>query len=768
MVLAIRESNPTTPDELMFAVRTLFDIGRTDEAKIYLKKLVDSKPDRKTLFELHRKYHSVFFYQLMRDHRMKPEGEQVGKAVLDAAYEAAHDPARLKQLVKQLNDPLPGVRSRSIDALSSVETAALPPILEALADPQRQAEHAAIRTAILQLGSDVLDALSVVLDSPDDALRMQVIDVLARARHAQAVPYLVGLSVRQQTPAELRDGARRALELIAGRPPTADEMARYLDRRARQFYEGALPAALDYQDRATLWQWDAEQKRPAPRRYAAGDAGLIMATRLSADLYQLKPDNVDYRRLFLATSLESAQIENGLGRRLPKEHPAYRAAAAVGVAGVEDALAYTLQQNRPLAATGLAEILGDLGDLTLLRSADGRPRPLVQALRHGDRRLAFAAAEAVLRLDPRQPYAGSSYLAETLGYLIRTVGSRRVLVAHPRVERAQSLVGMLRQIGYEADAAQTGNDTFRQATQNPDYEFALLSDGLDRPAAHETIQMLRRDPRTRRLPVGLMAREENVRRGEEFATVQPLVAAFPRPHDVASLAFLAGRLTELGGRELVPYDERLDQARAAVEHLVRLATESKEYGFYDLHRQLDAVRSAVFTPELADKAAQLLGLIGSPEAQRTLVAVASQPARPLELRQAAAKSLLVAVQRYGLLLTREEILQQYDRYNRSAKLDEGTQQVLGAVLDAIEWPSKKAQAAAPGKTPPEKPATPPQDAADSKPPAKAERKPPAEADPKPPAKADPKPQAKADAETLGKSRFETPGRSRSEAPAKAP
>jgi hypothetical protein len=38
----------------------------------------------------------------------------------------------------------------------------------------------------------------------------------------------------------------------------------------------------------------------------------------------------------------------------------------------------------------------------------------------------------------------------------------------------------------------------------------------------------------------------------------------------------------------------------------------------------------------------------------------------------------------GVLLTSDEIVAQYDRYNASARADVDTQQILGAVLDAIE------------------------------------------------------------------------------------
>jgi len=45
------------------------------------------------------------------------------------------------------------------------------------------------------------------------------------------------------------------------------------------------------------------------------------------------------------------------------------------------------------------------------------------------------------------------------------------------------------------------------------------------------------------------------------------------------------------------------------------------------------------------------------------------------------------------LLTRDQLLLQYDMYNRSEFLDSETQQVLGAILDAIESPSRTSNSA---------------------------------------------------------------------------
>ena len=214
---------------------------------------------------------------------------------------------------------------------------------------------------------------------------------------------------------------------------------------------------------------------------------------------------------------------------------------------------------------------------------------------------------------------------------------------------------------------------------------------MDSPNANETIQMFRKDPLTAQLPIGLMARQENLRHAEAMAELDPLLVAFPRPHDVRSMSFQVARIGTW------PVRHASATMLAWIRRTARCSTwcdcprRRQEHAFYDLFRVQQAAQSALGTPSpCASKAARVLGLLGSPESQRALVTLASQHGRPLAERQAAAEAFAQAVQRRGLLLTRDEILLQYDRYNRSAALDPGTQQVLGTILEAIEKPSRAA------------------------------------------------------------------------------
>jgi hypothetical protein len=153
------------------------------------------------------------------------------------------------------------------------------------------------------------------------------------------------------------------------------------------------------------------------------------------------------------------------------------------------------------------------------------------------------------------------------------------------------------------------------------------------------------------------------------------------------MAFLIGRLRERAGANYLTAEERLRQASAALEYLAALAEHPKRYGFYDLVSQQAAVEKATNTPQLAEAATRVLGLLATPSAQSWLVSLASQNDLALPKRKAAAQAFETAVQRRGLLLTRSEILTQYDRYNASAKRDRETQQVLGSLLDSIESPA---------------------------------------------------------------------------------
>ncbi len=435
IVIAIRNSNPTTVIELARAIRNVVNLGRPDEAKRYIKQLLDGSPDESTLVELHRELGSAMFMRMSRDTRFAPEGPALGKAALDAAYAAANDPARITGLIENLSDEDAAVRHSALVDLRSGGTNAVVALIGVLADGSRSAEHARIRAALVDLKEISVGPLVGALETRDEALLPQVIVALSRLNASQVTPHVLRPYFTSQPDALVRRAAEYGLTKLLGQLPTQRDAERYLARETQAYLDGKLLGRPDYEDMITFWSWDAAKNAPVQQRYPGSLASLMMATRLAGDLYAISPNNIDHQRLYLTALLESSKRANGLAQPLATgDGTAHAAAAALGVDAVTDVLEYALARKRIAAATSAIEILREIGGKELLRSSGGQPSTLALCLKHSDRRVRFAAVEAIMKLDPVEPFAGSSYLSESLGYFASTVGSRRVLIAHPRTD----------------------------------------------------------------------------------------------------------------------------------------------------------------------------------------------------------------------------------------------------------------------------------------------------------------------------------------------
>src|SRR5690606_24555429 len=140
-------------------------------------------------------------------------------------------------------------------------------------------------------------------------------------------------------------------------------------------------------------------------------ASTIVATLLARDLVALVPETSAYRRLFLASHLEAGKLLVGLSDPLPRGNgTVHSVASAAGAAALEDVLEWSLKNDHLPAAIGAVDVLGDIGDPSVLTSTTGAPRPLALALRHPNRQLRFAAVEAILKINAPHSFPGASYV----------------------------------------------------------------------------------------------------------------------------------------------------------------------------------------------------------------------------------------------------------------------------------------------------------------------------------------------------------------------
>ncbi len=700
LVRTILKVKPTTPEQWMHDVQFLLNLRRPEFAKEYLKQFLAAKPDDATLAKLESRFGSAFFLKLATMKSLQPEGAEASQTVMRAASEQLKNAQRLTALVDRLNNPDKATRRMALVELVKAGPDAVPAMIAVLGDASRAADHDAVKKAIVALGKEAIDPLIATLRAPDNALVVQVIEILAALDARSAVPYLLGAALAgdaehgggppKEAASNVSAAARKMITKVLGDLPSRDAALEFLTRRMDNYLAGNVTGVVDPMNQVTLWVWDANRNRPVQQTMAADDASFLAAARLAQERYRIDPQRSDLHQMYLATGLEVAKRRNGYDRPLTEQDGSIvQEASAANTSVLQDVLLLALKRNMPGAAVAAINLLGSTGNSELLTSDDGKPRLLAQSLVSPLRRVQFAAAQAIMQIDPTQPFPGCSYLPRVLGYLAASGGRRRVLIGDPRVATAQTWAGFYQGLGFEAETEQTGRSLILQAFESPDYCLLLIGDAIDHPRYRDIVETLRQDPRTADLPIGLVIRDVNEATATMFARTDPLTVTMAPPQTQQDVEADAHRLLELAGRGQLSEQERMREADIALDALAKLASDSDRYGFYELLKFDERLLQVLETPALAAKAVRVLGLLGTPLTQRALVEFASSPLHPISDRQAAAAALRVAIQRRGLLLTRPMILHQYDLYNRSEALGRDTQQVLASVLDAIEEPTQK-------------------------------------------------------------------------------
>jgi hypothetical protein len=686
---AILETKPSTPTECLRAAKILSDLKQPDLAKKFLQKVIDAKLDDKALAKLANEYGTAMFVQLSARSDLHPQSQQLADAVLAAQNTALQNPQLVAELIKQLQDPSAEKRSAAFAGLMDARGAGVSAMIRALADPVRAAEHLSIRTAMAAMGRQAADPLVGILDQANPELKLQAIAILGEMKAPAVQLYLFQPYFSEKSDAKLRAAAGAALKKLGGGLPTKDQAVRLLMENAKKYFNHRqiLPGVVD--DKAEVWHWNESQRQCVAERIPAADASRALAARLAREAYEIAPENAAAMQLYLATMLEAAAYQKGLSNRMDDKDKTGAAAAVakeLGPKAVEAAMGCAMADGHPAAATAAAQILGQIGNAEELLYGGPKPGALALALQNPDRRLRIAAARAIVALKPKRPFAGSSYVLQTLEFFASSSGMRRALLAGANVEDLRKMVPALTAAGFQADTATNGRDVMRLAVSSPDYELALIDAGIDQPPLNLLLQQLRHDDRSADLRVGVIARDGFADRAQHVAEQDPLTKAFARSHDDASVAWQLEQLAKLKPDEFVAYEERQREAGEALDMLGELARNPGK--LYDMHQAEKAVLTALNTPSLCKKAIEILISINSPEAQRALVDTAGRGTQPLEIRQAAVSAFRQNLQAHGILLSKEEIIKQYQQYNESKNQDDSTQKILALILDCLEVPTK--------------------------------------------------------------------------------
>jgi HEAT repeat protein len=635
------------PMELWDAADYLVRTGQAKHAVPFLEKFLKSNPSDETLIAIRDRYGVRSILNLEDHPETRHLAEQVANMLAAAARRNATDPDRIAKFVSALTKS-PHEQEYAVERLKEAGPYAVPFLIQELDRPALEPdERAMIVRNIGRLDRAVVPPLIAALDSADTKLVTDVAQALGAIGDRRALSQLTFRAARTEPGSQLGMTIRHAIQALTGRPFESQPISpvHLLTEEARRYHVHAVRFPSDP---VLIWDWDAVRKVPVPRQVSQSAAEEMFGLRLAREALVLDPANLKAQAVLVSIALDKAIERTGFGA-FPQNDPAgsFAAALSAGPTVLADVLQTAIADRKYDLAAVAASAFGQVTDVTPL--PDGRRlNPLIAALSAPSRRVQFAAARALVQLDPHKPFAGSSRVVPILAWFVTNQPSPRAVIIDGNASRGSQMSGQLKALGYEPMLAPTGDEGFRIAAESADVELVMIDPHMIQGPWRltDTLANLRADARTAGIPLYVYGPLNFDVKLDYLKTSFPGVKFVVFSKETKLLE------QQLGGRpSLLSAGERSAYAREAATLLARVATEPGSPFEYDVVSAEPALVVALNTPGTSLAAATALGDVPGINAQRGLADVLLDPSKPVDLRISSAVELAKSVQRFGRLVS---------------------------------------------------------------------------------------------------------------------
>ena len=648
IVLAFRDIDATTLSQLARAVQAMYGIRRADEAKVYLDKIKTLNATEADLANLAREMGGRLFIAMRVDEEFEPEGREFAESVLAAYGAELNDAARLANLASRRA----GGERGTLQGLVEAGQLAVPALIGELGQAKDEVTEARLVATLIRIGPAAIHPLTASLTSGDDAIISGVAKTLGKLGDPRTAKHLIGPGWDQDLDQSTQQVCRQAVEELLNQQQISQADAeRFLVKRVLDAYRNVQGREVGEYDNIWIWDEAASTVRRQSGHRRAGS--LVLAAKLASDLAKLRPQDGPVQNLAISARLGAAKalVEPG-SPLIVADAALYAEVQRLDPTQLLQVLTYSLENQQDGAATAACEVLGRMGPSII--AVDGARKPLLQAVRSPNRRLQFAACRAIMETtDGDTDFAGSSRWLSRVGFFLSSKGVSKAVVADPVDVRGQTLTGMLNEQGIATIAVKTGSALIAAVVGDPDVELILIHERMNGPVVAETVQLLRGDYRTRAIPVAILKDGGDDLANDRIAETDALTIAVPRPVSPEFASVIIGRLKGLNHGTIPVAAERHRQAEMAVTWIERQTADGANH--WQLEQLEKQITLAVGNPDLAPRAAELLGRLANVGSQRRLLELINNDSASDEARTAALDAFDATIKSKGILLGGTEI-----------------------------------------------------------------------------------------------------------------
>lgn len=669
----------TAPDWLRAAVQ-IARFGRKRFAAILLEKSISAEGTPAEFAALLDDLGPDKLFQFGTDIQMGEKGKAALDRVMTEARKYWESPETIREAFERT---LRGSEDERVKAMLDVRKggiAAFGILLEELYgdDPERSVRA---KELLNRLGDYAKEGLLAELATEDSDKLTRLADVFADMPN---LPDLSPLLIRyydETLTEEAKEALGKAIIRQAGAIPDRPEAAERIAAFGRRFFLRTIPLGPSADGTRTIWLWNAETGAAESKTLSDEEVYRIRAAYLLHGASKVDHSNRQIAAEAAVALGERILYDNGLDNP-PDTDRFQREFGAISNEELLAALEWSLKSGRSKGGVIPTLLLGKTGEKSLVLGQNG-PTALVRAACAPDRRLRFAALEAIDAIAPETSYPGSANVVNALLHFASASGKRFALIGVSKLENGSLIGNCFSDSTVRVMPVTSGGTLIRLAQENADVEYAVAVSYLNHPDPRTVCQTLAADYRTSDIPIYVgIENETYIEQAEHYAGQEPNAVALPLPSDRESGAWALAELYKKVNPEQVPVGRRLEQARRAVSMLTRRLGENQTFSEPEMVERIavDFLRR----PEIRVEALEFAGNVKSSRVQTALGDAVQDRRIPLEARRLFLESFVRHVQKFGMLLRGPDLRRFYDAYNATESFPVAEQKIHSDLLDAIE------------------------------------------------------------------------------------
>lgn len=507
---------PESPEQLLEAAIITRQLNRQDDARRFLRTLLEKQLSEAELRALRQRVGSEPFLLLSGDRKMQPEGSELLHTVNAASKPQALSSAELQGLIQKLAQTSEDATMAVVALVANGNDSAAALIAADVSTPAGRAASNLLTEHAREMRFGLLSELT----NADESGRRRILQLLGTTADPDIAPHLLRWQFDPDSEATTRDIAAQAIRRLTHNSleiATPEEASHYLTERSAKLLRSAADRFEHTREPAII--------RELSGRDRAAEL-LRTATSFLTDAVSLDDSNASASAMLLVA-------------RCSKVDPALSAAPSVATgqetAGLAAAFGTALELEDANAGIELLRAI-KMADFSAIEP-EVRERvdaALKRAVNTSDSRIRILAADVaqnVTHTNVSEPAVSRTLKSVRAGSL-----KPEAVVVDSDDRNLRNLNMALQNAGFSVEVSETGQDGFDAAVRQMNCELILVdAESAGWPLA-TTLANLRSDARTRKVPIVVVGPDRFALRVERLSEIYPGVWFIAEPVGIESLA----------------------------------------------------------------------------------------------------------------------------------------------------------------------------------------------------------------------------------------